>query len=130
MGGGGTLWAANSLGTQIKCAVPLQPWQPGQSFSQIKAPTLFISAQRDTIAGNASNSSTHYRSIPASVPKYFVEFAGASHFLTSNSRGSNYDGQSKYMIAFYKAYLEDDERYLAILNEPKPAELSSYLKSP
>ena len=130
MGGGGTLWAANALGTQIKCAVPLQPWQPGQAFSQVKAPTLFIAAQRDTVAGNAQNSLVHYRSIPASVPKYYVEFAGASHFLTSNSRGSNYDGQSRYMIAFYKAYLEDDKRYLEILNAPKPAEVSTYTKSP
>lgn len=129
MGGGGTLWAANSLGTQIKAALPLQPWQPGQSFNRIAVPTLFIAAQNDTIAGNASNSYTHYRSIPASVPKYFVEFAGASHFLTSNNRGSNYPGQSKYMVAFLKAYLEDDQRYLEVLNAPKPSELSRYEKS-
>jgi len=130
MGGGGTLWAANTLGSQIKCSVPLQPWQPGQSFNRIAAPTMFIAAQNDTVAGNAQNSYTHYRSIPASVPKYFVEFAGASHFLTSNSSGSNYDGQSKYMIAFYKRYLEDDQRYTAILNAPKPAELSRYEHTP
>ena len=125
MGGGGTLWAANTLGTKIKCAVPLQPWQPGQSFSRVAAPTLFITAQNDTIAGNSSNSLTHYRSIPASVPKYYVEFAGATHFLTSNSRGTNYEGQSRYMIAFYKAFLEDDKRYLEILNEKLP-ELSRF----
>ena len=120
MGGGGTLWAANTLGDKIKCAVPLQPWQPGQSFNRVAAPTLFITAQNDTVAGNASNSLTHYRSIPATVPKYYVEFARASHFLTSNSRGSNYEGQSRYMIAFYKAYLEDDKRYLEFLTTKLP----------
>ena len=130
MGGGGTLWAANTLGDKIKCAVPLQPWQPGQAFSRIAAPTLFITAQNDTIAGNAQNSLVHFRSIPASVPKYYVEFARASHFLTSNSRGSNYEGQSRYMVAFYKAFLEDDKRYLEILNAPKDAEVSRLDRSP
>jgi len=128
MGGGGTLWAANALGSQIKCAVPLQPWQPGQSFNKIAAATLFIAAQNDTIAGVASNAATHYRSIPASVPKYYAEFAGASHFLTTNTGGN--DGQARYMIAFYKAYLENDERYLALLQAPKESYLSKYEHTP
>jgi len=129
MGGGGSLWAANELGDMIRCAVPLQPWQPGQSFSMIKAPTMFIAAQADGVAGVSSNASLFYGSIPDTVPKYYVEFAGASHYLTSNTRGSNYEGQSKYMIAFYKVYLEDDMRYLEILNAAPAAELSRYEKS-
>lgn len=129
MGGGGTMIAANSLGKQIKCAVPLQPWQPGSTYPRVAVPIMFISAQNDTIAGNASNSQPFYRSIPAGVPKYYVEFAGATHFLTSNDLGTHYDGQSKYMIAFYKAYLEDDQRYLEVLNAPKGSELSRYEKS-
>lgn len=130
MGGGGTLWAAAELGDMIRCAVPLQPWQPGQSFSQIVAPTMFIAAQSDTIAGVASNASLFYDSIPDTTPKYYVEFAGASHFLTSNTRGSNYEGQSKYMIAFYKVYLEDDMRYLDVLNAAAASELSDYRHTP
>lgn len=130
MGGGGTLWAASELGDKIRCAVPLQPWQPGQSFSQIVAPTMFIAAEADTVAGVASNASLFYESIPDTTPKYYVEFAGASHFLTSNTRGSNYEGQSKYMIAFYKVYLEDDMRYLDILNAAPPSELSDYRHAP
>lgn len=129
MGGGGTLWAATELGDQIRCAVPLQPWQPGQSFSMIVAPTMFIAAQSDAIAGVSSNASLFYDSIPETVPKYYVEFAGASHFLTSNTRGSAYDEQSKYMIAFYKVYLEDDTRYLEVLNAPADPALSDYKKS-
>ena len=78
----------------------------------IVAPTMFIAAQSDTVAGVASNASLFYDSIPETVPKYYVEFAGASHFLTTNDLGTAYDGQSKYMIAFYKVYLEDDMRYL------------------
>lgn len=110
MGGGGTLHGATSLGSKIRCAVPLQPWQPGQSFSRIVAPTLFIAAQSDTIAGNAQNSSTHYASIPSSVEKVFAEFRGADHFFTTN-RSIKWEDQAAMMVAFYKMKLEDDERY-------------------
>jgi predicted dienelactone hydrolase len=129
MGGGGTLWAATDLGNKIKCAMPLQPWQPGQSFSKIVAPIMFIAAQNDNVAGVAQNASAFYASIPASVTKYYAEFAGASHFLTTNDLGTAYDAQSKYIVAFYKAYLEDDTRYLDVLNAPKDAALSKYEKS-
>jgi dienelactone hydrolase len=129
MGGGGTLWAATDLGSKIRCAVPLQPWQPGQSFAMITAPTMFIAAQADSVADVASNASFFYDSIPDTVSKYYVEFSGASHFLTTNDLGTAYDGQSKYMIAFYKVYLEDDMRYLDVLNGPMDAELSQYKKS-
>jgi hypothetical protein len=129
MGGGGTLFAASDLGEMLRCAVPLQPWQPGQSFSSIVAPTMFIAAQNDTIAGVSSNASLFYSSIPDSVPKYYVEVAGADHYLTTNTLGSNYAVQSKYMIAFYKVYLEDDMRYLDVLNAPADGELSRYEKS-
>jgi dienelactone hydrolase len=129
MGGGGTLWAATDLGNKIRCAVPLQPWQPGQSFDAIVAPTMFIAAQSDSVAGVAQNAALFYASIPETVPKYYVEFAGASHFLTTNDLGTAYDGQSKYMIAFYKVYLEDDMRYLDVLNAPADMELSAYEKS-
>jgi dienelactone hydrolase len=129
MGGGGTLFAASELGAQIRCAVPLQPWQPGQSFSKIVAPTMFIAAQSDTVAGVAQNASLFYDSIPDTVPKYYVEFTGASHFLTTNDLGTAYDEQSKYMVAFYKVYLEDDMRYLDVLNAPMDPALSQYKKS-
>ena len=130
MGGGGTLWAAQTLGTSIRCALPCEPWQPGQTFEMIKAPTLFIAAQDDTIAAPAQNASIFYDSIPAGVPKYYAEFAGASHFLTTPDLGSDQDGQSKYMIAFYKVYLEDDQRYMSVLTGPPDMELSAYKHSP
>jgi len=127
MGGGGTLWAASELGNKIRCAVPLQSWQPSQRFAMITAPTLFISAERDTVAGNASNSKFHYDSIPTSVEKIFAEFRGADHYLTTN-RTTMWDDQARVMVPFYKLKLEDDERYRPYLYggmEPKDA-LSRY----
>ena len=128
MGGGGTLLAANTLGNRIKCAVPLQPWQPGGTFPRVAAPTLFVVAQRDALA-TPSMVLGHYRSIPNTVPKYYVEFANAAHVLSSNM-GNNYEGQAHYIVAFYKAYLEDDARYLQILNAPKRSDVSTYQHVP
>ena len=140
MGGGGTMWAANALGDAIKCAVPLQPWQPGSTesttcpvttlFPMVKAPIMFIAGQSDAIAAPASNAQIFYASIPDGVPKYYVEFAGASHFLTTNDLGTAYDVQSRYMIAFYKRYLEDDPRYQSVLDAMADPALSMYEHSP
>jgi pimeloyl-ACP methyl ester carboxylesterase len=126
MGGGGSMFAGEAMGDAVKCIIAFQPWQPGSVFSQIKAPTLFVAAQNDAVAANAANSQVFYGSIPDGVPKYYAEVAGASHFLTSGLRGSNYDVQSKYVIAFAKTYLDDDDRYLAVLNAEKDPSLSAY----
>lgn len=118
MGGGGTLFAANELGDKIRCAMPLQPWQPGGSFPKVSVPILFIAAQNDTIAGVAQNAVPHYRSIPDTTEKLYAEFAGKDHFLTTNRTSTDaktatasFDPQAAYIIPFYKLFLEDDARY-------------------
>jgi hypothetical protein len=123
MGGGGTLHGATALGSKIRCAVPLQPWEPGTKFAKIVAPTLFIAAQSDSIAGVAQNATVHYGSIPNTVEKIYAEFKGADHFLTTNN-GRLWEEQSAVMVAFYKLKLEDDTRYAPYLYggmEPKAA---------
>jgi dienelactone hydrolase len=127
MGGGGTLHAATALGDKIRCAVPLQPYEPGTRFSRITTPTLIIAAEADTVAGVAGNARVHYDSIPASTEKIFAEFRGADHFLTTNA-GTLWEEQSVVMVSFYKLKLEDDQRYAVYLYggmEPKAA-LSTY----
>jgi dienelactone hydrolase len=118
MGGGGTLWAANALGDSIRCAVPMQPWQPGGSFPKVTVPTLIIGAESDTIAAVAQNAGPHYQSIPASTEKILAVFKGQDHFFSTNALNANsgkngpaYDSQAAYMISFYKLFLENDERY-------------------
>jgi dienelactone hydrolase len=120
MGGGGTLFAANELGDMIKCAMPLQPWQPGGSFPMIKAPIMFIGAASDTIAAVSGNAAPHYASIPDSTEKFLVVFEG-DHYLSTNRTSTDqtapeeatpsYDIQAAYIIPFYKLFLESDERY-------------------
>jgi dienelactone hydrolase len=118
MGGGGTLHAANELGDKIRCAMPLQPWQPNGSFPKVSVPILFIAAESDTIAAVAQNAVPHYMSIPDTVEKIYAEFAGKDHYLTTNRTATDdktatpsFDPQAAYIIPFYKLFLEDDARY-------------------
>ena len=121
MGGGGSLFAANQLGDMIRCAMPLEPWQPGGSFPMITAPIMIIGAASDTIAAVSSNAGPHYDSIPASTEKFLVVFEGDHYLSTDRTSGiaqgtpavanENYDPQAAYMVPFYKLFLESDERY-------------------
>lgn len=80
-GRGGTLHGASELGSKIRCAIPLQPWEPGTTFARITAPTLFIGAEADTVAAVAENATVHYASIPSSVERIYAEFKGADQTL-------------------------------------------------
>jgi dienelactone hydrolase len=121
MGGGGTLYAANDLGDMIRCAMPLEPWQPGGSFPMITAPILIIGAASDDVAAVAQHAGPHYESIPDTTEKFLVVFEGDHYLSTDRTSGvpqgmpavanDNYDPQAAYMIPFYKLFLESDERY-------------------
>jgi dienelactone hydrolase len=121
MGGGGSLFAANELGTMIRCVMPLQPWQPGGGFPMIAAPTMIVGAASDTIASVGANASGHYRSIPDSVEKFLIVLQGDHYLSTDRTSGiaasmeatanEMYDPQAAYMIPFWKIFLEDDDRY-------------------
>jgi hypothetical protein len=140
MGGGGSLFAANELGDMIRCAMPLQPWQPGGSFPMIKVPTMFIGAAGDTIASVSGNAMPHYSSIPNTVEKFLVVFQG-DHYLSTNRTSTDtsapeeatpsFDLQAAYMIPFYKLFLESDERYRPYLYGDMRSMMSvtNYLKS-
>jgi predicted dienelactone hydrolase len=129
MGGGGSLFGANQLGTMIRCVVPLQPWQPGGSFSMVAAPTLIVGAASDTIASVSGNARGHYASIPDTTEKILVVIEGDHYLSTDRTSGvsasekavanDNYDPQAAYMIPFYKLFLEDDERYRTYLYGPE-----------
>ena len=120
MGGGGSLFAADELGSMIRCVMPLQPWQPSGSFSKIAAPTMILGAASDTIASVSGNAQPHYQSIPNSTEKFLVVFEG-DHYLSTNRTSTDqsapeeatpsYDIQAAYIIPFYKLFLENDERY-------------------
>jgi predicted dienelactone hydrolase len=121
MGGGGSLYAANTLGNMIRCALPMEPWQTGGSFPKITAPILIVGAASDTVAAVSSHAEPHYRSIPDSTEKFLVVFEGDHYLSTDRTSGiaqgmpavanDKYDAQAAYMVPFYKLFLESDERY-------------------
>jgi pimeloyl-ACP methyl ester carboxylesterase len=113
MGGGGSLHAANLHPTDIKAAIPLNPWQTGGSFPKIVAPTLILAGQTDTTAPPAQHGKVHYDSIPATTIKQYVEATGGSHQSAFSPNGLN----ARYAISWLKYNVDGDVRYRPFLDK-------------
>ena len=74
-------------------------------------PTLIIAAQNDNIAPVAQHAKPFYNSIATSVPKMYVELAGAGHNVTNSANTT----QAQFEIAFLKRFLDNDTRYTQFL---------------
>jgi dienelactone hydrolase len=107
MGGGGTLIVVNGH-PELKAAITLCAWNPGQTYGSTKVPTLLFAGTADTLAGGQSQG--FYTSIPSSTPKMLFEVQGADHFYANTPAGAN--GQcGKYGVSWLKVYLAGDECY-------------------
>ncbi|MBC7994398.1 MAG: dienelactone hydrolase family protein [Rhizobacter sp.] len=112
MGGGGTLAAARD-NPSYKAAVPLAPWHTTKNWSTVRVPTLIIGGESDTVAGDASHSIPFYTSIPNTTSKAFMELNNADHFFPQAS--SQYPLVGKYMISWFKRFVDSDTRYSPFL---------------
>ena len=125
MGGGGTLDASKAR-PSLKAAVGLEPWNTSTNWSSITVPSLELGAQSDIIAPVASHAIPFYKSIPATTPKSYVEFAGQDHFYSNSPRAA----VGAATIAWLKRYVDDDQRYTQFLTPTQPAlganEVSSF----
>jgi triacylglycerol lipase len=112
----------------------MQPYEPGSSCPNIVVPTLFIAAERDTLAAVASNAFVHYNSVPASTTKIYFEAAGADHYYSTDRFEASFEMNARYAIAFLKVYLEGDTRYETHLygaeHQAVASSSSRYLTSP
>jgi predicted dienelactone hydrolase len=113
MGGGGTLELARS-NPALQAAVPLQPWDAGQSFATVRVPTLIVGAEADFIAPVAQHSEPFYEQIPAASEKAYLEVAGASHFLGNGAEVT----QARLSVAWLKRYVDNDTRYEQFICPP------------
>lgn len=112
MGGGGTLEAARD-NPQYKAAVPLAPWNLTKTWSRVSVPTLIIGGESDTIAAVATHSIPFYSSLPGSTKKGYMELNSASHFFPQLS--TYYPLVGKYMISWFKRFMDEDTRYSKFL---------------
>jgi alpha-beta hydrolase superfamily lysophospholipase len=110
MGGGGTLEATLD-DTSLKAAVPMTPWDTRKDFSGSRTPTLIIGAQNDTVAPVSSHSQPFYTSLPGSLPKAYLELAGASHFAPNSSNTTI----AQYSVSWLKRFVDNDSRYSQFL---------------
>jgi dienelactone hydrolase len=112
MGGGGSLAAARDY-PQLKAAIPLAPWHTTKNFSTVSVPTLIIGAENDSVAGVSSHSIPFYNSLSTGIPKFYLELNGADHFFPQAS--SWYPFVGRYMISWFKRFVDNDTRYSAFL---------------
>jgi hypothetical protein len=117
MGGGGTLIAASqNPKMQIKAAVSFAAWGP-RGGEMSKVPSLMFEATADPLA--ASMSDGYYAAMPDDVPKMLFEVQGSSHNVANDP--ANHEGIiGRYGLAWWKVYLEGDERYKKFLTAPPP----------
>jgi dienelactone hydrolase len=111
MGGGGTLEASVTR-PSLKAAIPMAPWdQNTKNFSGDKVPTLIVAAQNDNIAPVAQHAKVFYNSFSTSLPRMYLELAGASHLATNSANVT----QAQYEIAWLKRFIDNDTRYTQFL---------------
>lgn len=117
MGGGGALLAARDDGS-IDAAIPLAPWNSSTTnFSGVDAATLVVACESDSIAPVNSHALPFYNSLRSDVDKAFMEFNNEDHFCVMNGN-SHYDTLGKYIVAWMKAFLDEDTRYDPFLCGP------------
>ena len=117
MGGGGTLIAAAANPTKLKGAVSFAAWGPSGGANN-KVPALMFEATADALAAGMSDG--FYRSTPETTPKMLFEVSGSSHNVANDP--ANHTGIiGLYGLAWWKVFLEGDERYKKFLLAPKPS---------
>lgn len=119
MGGGGSLAAAASR-PSLQAAVPLTPWNLTKNWSSLQVPTLIVGAENDSVASVRTHAEPFYESLPAGLPKAYLELNNASHFAPNTTNSTI----GRYTVAWLKRYVDDDTRYTQFLC-PAPSPNSS-----
>lgn len=110
MGGGGTLIAAEDNVARVDAAFPMTPWSSlEKDFSGIRAPTMVLGCESDSIAPTSSHAIPFYTSMTQNE-KMYIEINNADHFCptTSNPYQSKL---GRYGISFMKRFLDGDTRF-------------------
>jgi dienelactone hydrolase len=134
MGGGGALLAANEHSDQIRAAIPFTPWEPDSDLAGIMAPTLVLAGEANGIAEVDEHAWRHFRLIPESTPKVYLEVANGDHYIADTTRGMDLATMGRYAIAWFRLYVDGDERYrdmiYGTMSPTDAAKFSRYVASP
>lgn len=109
-GGGGTLLAANDLGTQLVSVQAFAPFAAGTSLSGVTAATLCIAGGSDTTASPSSVISS-YNSLPNTIERTYAEYTGLSHLEWVSADATTRDRLKTYITSWMKVYLDGDTTY-------------------
>ncbi len=114
MGGAGTILAVNELNTQVKAAVPICAFRPVTPAAAI--PILLQTGTADTVAV-PRNIETAYEAMSAANPKALAKFNDMTHLDVPNDGPAlQHENIAYYGTAWYRVYLDGDERYKTYLN--------------
>jgi dienelactone hydrolase len=109
MGGGGSLDCGSRNNPRVEAVVGWEPWNIA-SYGLMQVPSLVVTGSADFVA-SASMGRGFFNSIPATTPKYYVEIAGAGHFVGTQDNVF----QSSSTIAWLKRWVDNDTRYQQFL---------------
>ncbi|MFM1896927.1 MAG: hypothetical protein RLZZ385_2001, partial [Pseudomonadota bacterium] len=105
------------------------PWLPDADFSSVAVPTLLIAGEIDRIAAVADHAWPHFQTLPAAIPKLYLEIKGGNHFIansTTDNEGLNpnmdvHDLVGSMGVAWLKLFVDGDEAYRDIVFGELPA---------
>jgi len=104
-GGGGALWAADTLGSQVETAIGMAPWQEEfVSLSGVRAATLIQAGGLDTLA-TAIMTRNEYNLLPSSISKGYFTYPTADHMAWAYGLIPQL---STDVIAWLDYYMKDD----------------------
>ncbi len=79
MGGSGALLAATER-PELRAAIALTPWANAPLRRPLGAPALIVAAGHDRTAPPDRHARPIFDALPATLPRMYVELAGASHY--------------------------------------------------
>jgi hypothetical protein len=104
-GGGGALWAASNLGSQVQTAIGMAPWQEEfLSLSGIRAATLIQSGLTDTLAVGVMTLN-EYNLLPNSISRAYFTY-GVGHMAWASNTNPKL---SRDVVAWLDYYLNCDD---------------------
>jgi pimeloyl-ACP methyl ester carboxylesterase len=121
IGAGGSLYAADELGNEIKAVVALSPYccelgQPYErDFSSLEVPTLIVVSAEDPTTAPEDHARAIFDSIAPSTHRIYTEFTTGDHNISRNG-GPELDTLGKYAYAWIKAHFGGGAPYMAIFN--------------